>query len=56
MKPKTLRGEFAMAALINIASDVPYHKDDQLYSVIAQRAYKFADAMMAEREKQDKIE
>ena len=44
-KPKTLRDEFAMAALIGLLSDP---NCDAPHDVFARNAYKFADAMMKE--------
>lgn len=47
---KTLRDEFAMAALTGLLST---NSDDSFYSKLgsAQVAYEFADAMLAERER-----
>lgn len=47
--PKTLRDEFAMAALTGLLSDLA--SDERSVGDLAATAFIFADAMMAERAK-----
>ena len=46
---KTLRDEFAMAAMAALLADIIKHQRDGVGEIVAKQAYKMADAMLKER-------